>query len=181
MLKTKGCQSKSSKLAECVYNAIKGNYSHTYGVGVDTQWSGFTLAILRQTKMPAILIEYGFMDFEKEAMKMLNPSWYNKLAEDTCKGVCDYLGITYKKSSHGKEVQASPTDDKFKPYIAKVNIDELNARKGPGIEHDIECVVNKGVAITIIEEKKAKDGGTWCKALSKYWCNKKYLDFVRYK
>ena len=50
-----------------------------------------------------------------------------------------------------------------------------------GVEYDIECVLKKGVAITIIEEKKAKDGGTWCRALSKYWVNKKYLDFVRYK
>ena len=180
MLKTKGCQSKSSKLAECVYNAIKGNYSHTYGVGVDTQWSGFTLAILRQTKMPAILIEYGFMDFEKEAMKMLNPSWYNKLAEDTCKGVCNYLGITYKKSNDSKEVQASPTDDKFKKYIARVNTDGLNARKGPGIEHDIECVLDKGVAITVVAEVKAKDGGTWCKCKAGYYTNKKYMEFVRY-
>ena len=180
VLKTKGCQSKSSKLAECVYNAIKGNYSHTYGVGVDTQWSGFTLAILRQTKMPAILIEYGFMDFEKEAMKMLDPSWYNKLAEDTCKGVCNYLGITYKKSSHGKEVQASPTDDKFKPYIARVNTNGLNARKGPGVEYDIECVLNKGVAITIIEEKKSKDGGIWVKGKANYWVNKKYMEFVKF-
>ena len=131
--------------------------------------------------MPAILIEYGFMDFEKEAMKMLDPSWYNKLAEDTCKGVCNYLGITYKKSNDSKEVQASPTDDKFKQYIARVTTDGLNARKGAGVEYDIESVLNKGVAITIIKEKKAKDGGTWCKALSGYWCNKKYLDFVRYK
>lgn len=181
VLKTKGCQSKSSKLAGCVHNAIKGNYSHTYGVGVDTQWSGFTLAILRQTKMPAILIEYGFMDFEKEAMKMLNPSWYNELAEDTCKGICDYLGITYKKSNSGNGGYAPSTDTKFKPYIVRVNTDGLNARKGAGVEYDIECVLNKGVAITIVEEKKAKDGGTWCRALSKYWVNKKYLDFVCYK
>ena len=69
----------------------------------------------------------------------------------------------------------------FKPYIAKVNTDGLNARKGAGAEYDIECVLNKGTAITIIEEKKAKDGGTWCRALSKYWINKKYLDFVCYK
>ena len=180
VLKTKGCQSKSSKLAECVYNAIKGNYSHTYGVGVDTQWSGFTLAILRQTKMPAILIEYGFMDFEKEAMKMLDPSWYNKLAEDTCKGVCNYLGITYKKSNDSKEAQASPTDDKFKPYIARVTTDGLNARKGPGSEHDIECVLNKGIAITVVAEVKAKDGGTWCKCKAGYYTNKKYMEFVRF-
>ena len=74
----------------------------------------------------------------------------------------------------------SPSTE-FKPYIARVNTDGLNARKGAGVEYDIECVLNKGVAITIIKEKKAKDGGTWCKALSKYWINKKYLDFVRYK
>ena len=68
----------------------------------------------------------------------------------------------------------------FKPYIAKVNTDGLNARKGPGIEHDIECVLDKGVAITIIQEKKSSDGGVWCKAKSGYWVNKKYLEFVRY-
>lgn len=119
------------------------------------------------------------MDYEKEAMKMLDPSWYNKLAEDVCKGVCNYLGITYKKSNNGKGTQSPSTE--FKPYIVRVNTDGLNARKGAGVEYDIECVLNKGVAITIIKEKKAKDGGTWCKALSGYWCNKKYLDFVRYK
>ena len=35
VLKTRGCSSKSARLANCVHNAIKGNYSHTYGVGVD--------------------------------------------------------------------------------------------------------------------------------------------------
>ena len=79
----------------------------------------------------------------------------------------------------GKGMESPSTE--FKPYIVRVNTDGLNARKGAGVEYDIECILNKGVAITIIKEKKAKDGGTWCKALSQYWCNKKYLDFVRYK
>ena len=81
---------------------------------------------------------------------------------------------------NGKEVQASPTDDKFKSYIARVNTDELNARKGPGSEHDIECVLNKGIAITVVAEVKAKDGGTWCKCKAGYYTNKKYMEFVRY-
>ena len=79
-----------------------------------------------------------------------------------------------------KEVQASPADDKIKPYIAKVTTDGLNARKGPGVEHDIECILDKGVAITIVEEKKSKDGGTWCKCKAGYYTNKKYMEFVRY-
>ena len=82
---------------------------------------------------------------------------------------------------NGKETQSASGGSEFKPYIARINTDGLNARKGAGAEYDIECVLNKGTAITIIEEKKAKDGGSWCKALSGYWCNKKYLDFVRYK
>ena len=55
VLKTSGCSAADSRLAENVHSSLKGAYSHTYGVGVDTKWSGFTLAILRQTKMPSIL------------------------------------------------------------------------------------------------------------------------------
>lgn len=128
VLKTKGCQAKSTRLANCVHDAIKGNYSHTYGVGVDTNWSGFTLAILRQTNMPAILIEYGFMDYEAEAMKMLQPDWYNKLAEDTCKGICKYLGVTYKKASN--KTEEKPKETKVNKE-GKVNVPNstLNVRK----------------------------------------------------
>ena len=174
VLKTKGGQAKSTALANAIHNELKDNYSHDYGVGIDTQWSGFTLAILRQTHMPAVLIEYGFMDYEEEAMKMLDPKWYTKLAEDTCKGICKYLGVTYKKADN------KDPKDEFKPYIARVTTDGLNCRKGPGTSYDIETVINKGVAITIIQEKKLSDGSTWCEARSNYWVNKKYLEFVRY-
>ena len=99
-----------------------------------------------------------------------SPSGFNKFLAD----IKAYI-------NGGKGVQSPSGSSEFKPYIVRVNTDGLNARKGAGVEYDIECVLNKGVAITIIKEKKAKDGGTWCKALSGYWCNKKYLDFVRYK
>ena len=97
-----------------------------------------------------------------------SPSGFNKFLADI------------KAYINGKEAQASPADDKFKPYIAKVNTDGLNARKGPGSEHDIECVLNKGIAVTVVAEVKAKDGGTWCKCKAGYYTNKKYMEFVRY-
>ena len=97
-----------------------------------------------------------------------SPSGFNKFLTDI------------KEYVNGKETQASPTDDKFKKYIAKVNTDELNARKGPGTEYDIECILNKGIAITVVAEVKAKDGGTWCKCKAGYYTNKKYMEFVRY-
>lgn len=97
-----------------------------------------------------------------------SPSGFNKFLADI------------KAYVNGKEVQASPTSSKFKPYIARVNTDGLNCRKGPGSEHDIECVLNKGIAITVVSEVKAKDGGTWCKCKAGYYTNKKYMEFVRY-
>ena len=97
-----------------------------------------------------------------------SPSGFNKFLADI------------KEYVNGKEVQASPTASEFKPYIARVNTDGLNARKGPGSEHDIECVLNKGIAITVVAEAKAKDGGTWCKCKAGYYTNKKYMEFVRY-
>ena len=174
VLKTLNCSSKSIKLANFIHEAIKNNYSHTYGVGTDKNWSGFTLGILRQTYMPAVLIEFGFMDYEEEAMKMLDPKWYTKLAEDTCKGICKYLGVTYKKADNKEP------GDEFRPYIARPTVDGLNARKGPGSEYDIECVLDKGTAVTVIAEVRAKDGGVWCKCKAGYYVNKKYMNRVRY-
>ena len=154
VLKTRGCQSKSTRLANCVHKAIKGNYNHTYGVGVDVNWSGFTLAILRQTNMPAILIEYGFMDYEAEAMKMLQPNWYNKLAEDTCKGICNYLGITYKKPT--EEPKKESTTSKYTTGIYRVDTDDLNVREKATADSKKVGVVHKGDAYTII-----KINGNW--------------------
>ena len=82
---------------------------------------------------------------------------------------------------NGKEApkeEAKPAS--FKQYIARVTTDGLNARKGPGSEHDIECVLNKGIAITVVAEVKAKDGGTWCKCKAGYYTNKKYMEFVKF-
>ena len=191
VLKTKGGQAKSTALANAIHNELKDNYSHDYGVGIDTQWSGFTLAILRQTHMPAVLIEYGFMDYEEEAMKMLDPKWYTKLAEDTCKGICKYLGIKYiaakdkpkepEKDDDGKKQGASAQrPEEFKQYLAKPTVDGLNCRKGPGAEFNIEQTIDTDVAITIVDEVKASDGGTWCKAKSGYYMNKAYMQFLRY-
>ena len=97
-----------------------------------------------------------------------SPSGFNKFLADI------------KEYVNGKEVQASPTDDKFKPYIARVNTNGLNARKGPGTEYDIECVLDKGTAITVVDEAKARDGGTWLKCKAGYFVNKKYMEFIRY-
>ena len=82
---------------------------------------------------------------------------------------------------NGKEApkeEVKPTS--FKKYIAKPTVDGLTCRKGPGVEYDKVTLIDTDIAVTIIGEYEAKDGGTWLKCKSGYYVNKKYMKFVRY-
>lgn len=97
VLRTKNASSKSIRLGKLAVKHLEKdiNYEYSYGLMRDVDMSGFTLAILRQTNMPAILIEYGFMDYEKEAKLMLDKKHQKKCAEAVAKAVCEYFGVTY--------------------------------------------------------------------------------------
>lgn len=51
------------------------------------------LAVLKHTKMPAILIETGFITNPSEANKLLNNQ--EDYAEAICSAICDYYGLSY--------------------------------------------------------------------------------------
>ena len=80
----------------------------------------------------------------------------------------------------GKEAPKEEDEASFKQYIAKPTVDGLAGRKGPGVEYDKVTMIDTDIAITIVDEEKAKDGGTWLKCKSGYYVNKKYMEFVRY-
>ena len=82
--------SKSRKLAECIHKYyIQGTVQNDRGI----KESNFH--VLRETKMPAVLSENGFMDNEKEAMLMLNKAFQEEVALEHVKGICDYFGVKY--------------------------------------------------------------------------------------
>ena len=114
VLRTKNASSKSIRLGKLAVKHLEKdiNYEYSYGLMRDVDMSGFTLAILRQTNMPAILIEYGFMDYEKEAKLMLDKKHQKKCAEAVAKAVCEYFGVTYV----AKKSEVKNTDDK--PQVA---------------------------------------------------------------
>lgn len=55
------------------------------------------LHITREAKMPAVLIEAGFMDDPREADLMLNKDFQTEVATEIVRGVCKYFGIPYKE------------------------------------------------------------------------------------
>ena len=82
-------------------------------------------------------------------------------------------------SVNEKYVSKKAKEQAFKPYIARCTADGLNCRKGAGTSYEIETVINKGTAITIVEEKMV-DGTKWLKAKSGYFVSAKYMEFVKY-
>ena len=55
--------------------------------------------MLRSVNCPAALVEAGFMTNLREAKLMMDPDFQRQVGEETCHGVCDYLGVSYKKAS----------------------------------------------------------------------------------
>lgn len=146
VLRTKNCSEKSIKLGKLAVKHLKKDidYEYSYGLMRDVDMSGFTLAILRQTTMPAILIEYGFMDYEKEAKLMLDKNHQEKCAEAVAKAVCEYFGITYIE----KQEEANKTK-----YVRILQ--DINIHSKP--DFDAANVIGKvtaGEAYTIAEKVK---------------------------
>lgn len=161
-------QAKTKVLAnnvhEELWNLHKDHDCTNYGVRTDTDISGFSLYVLRNTRMPAILTESGFMDNMVEAKYMLDPEFQRKDAEATCKGICKTFDVTYV------EPDVNPDDDfvcTVKDQEVSTNIkyvrviyDVLNVRNCPSWEDGaVAGTVKKGEVFTVT--KKVKVGSSY--------------------
>ena len=146
VLRTKNASSKSIRLGKLAVKHLEKdiNYEYSYGLMRDVDMSGFTLAILRQTTMPAILIEYGFMDYEKEAKLMLDKKHQEKCAEAVAKAVCEYFGVTYI------EKQEETDKVKYVKILKDINIHS----KADFTEESVIGKVVTGGAYTVVETIK---------------------------
>lgn len=150
VMHTKNSSSNSIKLGKLAVKHLKKDidYEYSYGLMRDVDMSGFTLAILRQTTMPAILIEYGFMDYEKEAKLMLDKKHQEKCAEAVAKAVCEYFGVTYI------EKQEETTEEANKTKYVRI-LQDINIHSKP--DFDAANVIGKvtaGGAYTVVETIK---------------------------
>lgn len=155
VLRTQNCSSKSIKLGELIAKQLEEDidYGYSYGLRRDVDISGFTLAILRQTNMPAILIEYGFMDVWKEAKLMLDTKHQKKCAESVCKAICKYFGVTYKKES-------KPATTTKKKMIKNIYGEDINIRSSADWEGKVVGKLKAGDSLTYVSTVTAKNGRT---------------------
>lgn len=71
--------------------------------------------VLRDTYMPAILTENGFIDCQEDATKLKDPSVIQAIADAHVQGICDYFGVNYLPAA----------SDISEPAIQKPGIEAL--------------------------------------------------------
>jgi N-acetylmuramoyl-L-alanine amidase len=103
--------------------------------------------VLKNTSMPAVLLELGFMDFKQEADQMKNAEWQDKYSRAITKGICEYFGKTavFKKA---EEKRTEASKNIFYRVIAGSFTDKENA------ERQVAVLKTKGVTATVLKFEK---------------------------
>ena len=83
---------EAEKLADCIQSELV-TAAGTLNRGVKTQ----NIAVLRQTNMPAVLVEVGFISNDEECARLATDEYQSKAAEAICRGICRYSGTEAKK------------------------------------------------------------------------------------
>jgi len=89
-----GTGGRAYTAAQYVYNQIN-KITGWANRGVKVQ----NVHVLRETSMPAILTENGFIDHASDSAKLKDPAFIHALAVAHAKGICDYFGIAYKEQA----------------------------------------------------------------------------------
>lgn len=112
----------------------------------------------------AVLIEHGFMDNEKEAVKMIDKDFINMRAEQVARGVCNYFKMKYVEKA---VVVPKPSKPSTKPPVkitkkkyAKILVDKLNLHTKKDLTASTEDgFVKKGEVFTVASVETIVDGG----------------------
>lgn len=125
--------------------------------------------VLRETSMPASLIECGFMDSATDIKYILNPKWSKKIALGIAEGICEVWGGTVKeeeeKTVNGEIVidYAQNRDKKYAgEYIVNSPDGTLSLRSGANTNKALIAVAKTGEKVQSYGYyTKESDGTIW--------------------
>lgn len=105
----------AGKLAESVGKHLRK--------GTKQVWRGIkedNFHVLRETHMPSILTENGFMDDEREALLMLDVKFQREVANEHFLGIMEYFGLSVKATAK-PSVKPAQTEQTTKKYASVVD------------------------------------------------------------
>ena len=83
----------SLALSMCVHHSVVGHFSE-YDRGIKRA----RFAVLRLTKIPAVLVEGGFLTERGESRLIAQSAWREKLAQSIATGIINYKGLVDRKT-----------------------------------------------------------------------------------
>ena len=134
---------KYRQLADCILQELKNENLYTQlregGVKEDN------LHVVRETNMPACLVELGFITNEKDYNLIMNNK--DKFAKAIAKGICKFNGVTWKESS----VPASEgfKNGDYSGRKARVIANVLNVRYDRGTQYNVIGQVKNGDIVNL--------------------------------
>lgn len=121
------------------------------------------LHMVRETKMPAVLVEVGFMDSTVDTPLILSADFAARAARGIAKGVCAAAGLAWTEEAVAPEPPAK------EGYLVRVTAARLNVRSDHSASSRVVTTVRKGEVFTIVEEAyngptlwgRLKSGAGW--------------------
>lgn len=136
-------------------NSVKGERAakliHKYVIqGTKQKDRGVKTAnfhVLRETKMPAVLIEYGFMDDPglREARLMLDVAFQQECARETAQGICEYFGVKYVPKQVSQPSPPKTNHPFYDVVINNANKASLSARNINELKDFLDKKLREGV------------------------------------
>lgn len=129
---------QGAKLATYILNELKaGTKQKNRGIVAQN------LYVTRETIMPAVLSENGFMDNKREALLMVQAAFMQEVAIEHAKGICAYFGDAYVPEPPAQTASGKLYKVQTGAFGAKRNAEKL--------QKDLEA---KGFDTFIIKEGK---------------------------
>lgn len=129
-----GTSSKSKSLAQAIINEIKAKGYSTHGNGLHAgeigSWTN--LHINRETKMPAVLVEHGFMSGNKDFDLIFGSKqdeYIKDMAEADVRGIQKWLGQSFKGEASVPSTPSKPSTSKPANKTIEQLADEVIAGK----------------------------------------------------
>lgn len=152
------------ELANLIYEKLPA-YTGLRGRGINK--ADFT--VIYQNKIPAVLVEGGFMDTKKDHAVINSEAGQLGYAKAVAEALIKFLDLK-KRNPNAKP--AVNTDETFKVKFKE----DMNVRKGAGTKYAKVTIAKKGYVYTIVAMKdvngvpwgKLKSGAGWVSIASKY-------------
>lgn len=165
---------KYRELSDCILSELKADnlYTRLREGGVKEK----NLHVVRETNMPACLIELGFISNREDYNLIMNNK--DRFAKAIAKGICKFNGVKWKETSGSSSKGLKKGD--YSGRTAKVISNELNVRYNRGVEYRVIGVIKKGKVVSL--EWCEPNGWVSIQGYSGFrglgYVNSKYLEII---